>query len=375
MLARSPLTFVVPFELLLLSYVVLGPAHYVTEISWLHDRKYFLPHRGVAHVSGHRRRRRGLIDQRVLVRLRDVGRFCGVRHAGGDHDRAAGMLVFIAAIALTAIMLSNGLSLAVLGILLPTLIHVSLFTLVFMTLGAYRSGARVQWLLVALYVGAIATILIAPPSAATLVPAFAKAAHEYFANRGAGARALPGDPEFAARHPADEPARFHLHLSLPELVHQSRGDPLEQHAPSAGSRSLRRRAPLRPRSISTITVSVSRCCWPSAWRISCWNFRSMRWRCGSSAPPSGRARARPFRAHSPGVSHVLFPWGHFRLLSCSRLWNGSCSAGAGEGARHTECCYPRELLLTPCQIVTSPRLRAAAAVPDSGFTFKQLCPC
>src|SRR5271167_955741 len=43
MLAALSITYVVPFELLLLSYVMLGPAHYFTEISWLHDRKYFLP--------------------------------------------------------------------------------------------------------------------------------------------------------------------------------------------------------------------------------------------------------------------------------------------------------------------------------------------
>src|ERR1700685_4774731 len=48
MLAALAITYVVPFELLLLSYVVLGPAHYFTEISWLHDRKYFLPWRNVA---------------------------------------------------------------------------------------------------------------------------------------------------------------------------------------------------------------------------------------------------------------------------------------------------------------------------------------
>ena len=47
MFAALGITYLVPFELLLLSYVVLGPAHYVTEISWLHDRKYFLPHRSV----------------------------------------------------------------------------------------------------------------------------------------------------------------------------------------------------------------------------------------------------------------------------------------------------------------------------------------
>jgi hypothetical protein len=48
MLAALALTYIVPFELLLLAYVVLGPAHYATEISWLHDRKYFLPQSGIA---------------------------------------------------------------------------------------------------------------------------------------------------------------------------------------------------------------------------------------------------------------------------------------------------------------------------------------
>ncbi len=48
MLLALGVSYLVPFELLLLSYVVLGPAHYTTEISWLHDRKYFLPHRGLA---------------------------------------------------------------------------------------------------------------------------------------------------------------------------------------------------------------------------------------------------------------------------------------------------------------------------------------
>src|ERR1044071_2751568 len=31
----------IPFELFLFSYAVLGPAHYLTEISWLHERNYF----------------------------------------------------------------------------------------------------------------------------------------------------------------------------------------------------------------------------------------------------------------------------------------------------------------------------------------------
>jgi hypothetical protein len=34
---------VAPFHLFLFSYAVLGPLHYLTEISWLHDRDYFAP--------------------------------------------------------------------------------------------------------------------------------------------------------------------------------------------------------------------------------------------------------------------------------------------------------------------------------------------
>lgn len=35
--------FILPFEVFLFSYAILGPLHYLTEISWLHDRKYFSP--------------------------------------------------------------------------------------------------------------------------------------------------------------------------------------------------------------------------------------------------------------------------------------------------------------------------------------------
>ena len=93
-----------------------------------------------------------------------------------------GTALVMVAIWLTAVMAMNGSSLAVLGILLPTLIHVSLFTLVFMVLGALRSGSRMQGLLVVLYLAAIALLLILPPSASTQIPAFAKVGQEYFGN-------------------------------------------------------------------------------------------------------------------------------------------------------------------------------------------------
>src|SRR5438093_7570437 len=41
MLAAAGAAFVRPFELFLFAYALLGPLHYLTEISWLHDRRYF----------------------------------------------------------------------------------------------------------------------------------------------------------------------------------------------------------------------------------------------------------------------------------------------------------------------------------------------
>jgi len=41
MLLSCVAAFIMPFEVFLFAYAVLGPLHYLTEISWLHDRQYF----------------------------------------------------------------------------------------------------------------------------------------------------------------------------------------------------------------------------------------------------------------------------------------------------------------------------------------------
>src|SRR3989442_13654470 len=41
MLLAMTLALARPFELFLLAYALLGPLHYLTEISWLHDKRYF----------------------------------------------------------------------------------------------------------------------------------------------------------------------------------------------------------------------------------------------------------------------------------------------------------------------------------------------
>ena len=41
MLVSCVAAFIMPFEVFLFAYAFMGPLHYLTEISWLHDRQYF----------------------------------------------------------------------------------------------------------------------------------------------------------------------------------------------------------------------------------------------------------------------------------------------------------------------------------------------
>ena len=182
LLGALALSYLLPFELVLLSYVFLVPAHYLTEISWLHDRKYFLPHRGVALA---------LIVVALAVSFVESAYWFGVvvwtsfvvcALLAGARNALQGMILVMIAGAATVFLARSNLGFAIAGALLPTLIHVCLFTLVFMILGAARSRSLVQFVLVGVYVAALILILAAPPSAATAIPAFAKLAHDSFGN-------------------------------------------------------------------------------------------------------------------------------------------------------------------------------------------------
>ncbi|MCK1276758.1 hypothetical protein IVB46_16160 [Bradyrhizobium sp. 61] len=194
MLLAFAASYLVPFELLLLAYVVLGPAHYFTEISWLHDRSYYLPHRGIAAVLAIVAVVAVLIDNASWFGFAMWGALVVCAMLAATTSAIESMLLFMVAIALSAIMYSSGSSLAVIGILIPTLIHVSLFTLIFMVLGAHRSGSRVQAALVVVYLIAVATILLLPPTAEIRIPSFARVGQDYFGNVGPALGRLFGVP-------------------------------------------------------------------------------------------------------------------------------------------------------------------------------------
>ncbi|MFN8309270.1 MAG: hypothetical protein U0T73_04855 [Chitinophagales bacterium] len=146
MLIACVAAYVLPFELFLFSYAVLGPLHYLTEISWLHERQYFTT---------------GKFDYIVFVVLGVLLTVLVLFGTTPEEQRAANTILFMCfaaglamvvfdswllkiAVLVIAMVIGYGIStfdsfqIAV-GVFLPTLIHVFLFTAIFMVYGALKS--------------------------------------------------------------------------------------------------------------------------------------------------------------------------------------------------------------------------------------------
>ncbi len=166
------LALVLPIRLFLFSYIILGPLHYLTEIGWLDKRNYFSKRKG---------------DRWILVFLTvflSVSYYFSALYMPDENtapflrtiyelnNPLAGKLVFWAFGAALAmvfvkerikrylIILCVGLLslllhyidpvLLLFGIFVPTIIHVSVFTMLFMIYGALKSNSR--WGLLASFI-------------------------------------------------------------------------------------------------------------------------------------------------------------------------------------------------------------------------------
>lgn len=137
--------YFIPFELVLLSYAFLGPAHYLTEISWLHDRDYFVGRKAILIP---------MVAVTLLLSLFMMVGFgsmliyymgLGIAIAlafGFLYGKKAetGFLVFFAVVAVLTV-IQYIFPPAVMGLvfLLPTVIHVYVFTGLFILWGAIKS--------------------------------------------------------------------------------------------------------------------------------------------------------------------------------------------------------------------------------------------
>ncbi len=137
-----------PFELFLFSYAILGPLHYLTEISWLHDKNYYTKQRYDVLI---------LLAAGAILTLNflqsDIElEFPANFDANVLYITFLGSLIFItvknkfyrfAGIAL--LILTSSLSkhfLVFFTVFLPTIIHVYVFTGLFMLYGALKSNSR-----------------------------------------------------------------------------------------------------------------------------------------------------------------------------------------------------------------------------------------
>ena len=166
MLVTMVLAYYFPFETFLLAYAFLGPLHYLTEISWLHDRQYFTKGKydfipllliGIAFSYFAFAREAGfdmefyktyfeeysLLDKLLVLALFSSLLFAFVKN----------LLVKIFSILFLFIFISgwydgnkemneSSTTIFALTSLLPTLIHVYVFTGLFMLFGALKSRSK-----------------------------------------------------------------------------------------------------------------------------------------------------------------------------------------------------------------------------------------
>jgi hypothetical protein len=186
MLAALALAYVLPFELVLLSYAILGPLHYLTEISWLHERSYFMGQRALALVlvacclitiflPWHKSE----VMVVTLLFALAFGAACSLVRNPSNRVVVAtvGFAIGLIVIALSPV----GIAVV---FLLPTVVHVSLFTFLFMVSGAIRARSGSQLLLACVYACSIAAILAFPPNGTLHFPAFDAIGPKFFGEIG-----------------------------------------------------------------------------------------------------------------------------------------------------------------------------------------------
>lgn len=183
MICSGVLAFLFPFELFLVSYAILGPLHYLTEISWLHDRKYFTEDR-----PGRRKRRphRGWL---ILVAGAMFALIAGLVAVEGVGARLSPKweitfvyAVFVCALLVTEIrdrtrqLITFGIAGALLGLLatsrfyviaaffLVTIIHVLVFTAAFILYGTLKQRSISGLVSLLVFVICVASFFVYAPA-------------------------------------------------------------------------------------------------------------------------------------------------------------------------------------------------------------------
>jgi hypothetical protein len=195
MLASAALACTLPFEVFLAAYAILGPLHYLTQISWLHDRGFFTT---------------GRWDWVPLALLGVVSLEASYGHWLGWHGSpfaAFGVGIMAAFVAspivkvatlVTCVALSEPLrdwlpARLFFGVFLTTIVHVYLFTGLFILAGSMKSRSRSGYVSLAVYVACGVGLLLVQPATSYKPSAYAVENVDAFGGLVAAmARLLPG---------------------------------------------------------------------------------------------------------------------------------------------------------------------------------------
>lgn len=172
--------YLIPYELLLFSYAFLGPLHYLTEISWLHDRQYFTISRADPYY---------LMVGSVLIvianfLIKGVSEFVWLLVLVSFcfafiKSKIKRLLILTAGTTFFFYFTGSVYSYA-LAVLITSVVHVFLFTLLFMWFGAIKSGSRLGLFNAALFfVGGI-TLVFLPQSPIIIFPEYVANHYPFF---------------------------------------------------------------------------------------------------------------------------------------------------------------------------------------------------
>ena len=186
MLFSTLVAFVLPFELFLFSYAVLGPLHYLTEISWLHKRNYFVKGKydfiwlvvlGLFGTFGY-------FGMQGFNKWSEIAPYVALLSALGFYLIKDGYLrilaVFIVIIS-AGFFNDSRFYIVFFLVFLPTIIHVFLFTGSFILHGAIKSKSTTgKWSLVVFIACAASFFLIVPDFSHYAVSDYIKKSYQDF---------------------------------------------------------------------------------------------------------------------------------------------------------------------------------------------------
>ncbi|MCX8081453.1 MAG: hypothetical protein N3F09_09480 [Bacteroidia bacterium] len=162
------IAFYLPFELFLFSYAFLGPLHYLTEINWLRERKFFTLNKN---------------DVWILTGLCIIATFMNFFPTKNSFSNMSYILLIALYLSVLFVITKNNiyrLLLAVpglivfhrlnemqsfqlfVGLYLPTIIHVLIFTWLFMIYGILKEPSKAGWISVATLMGCVTLIFALP---------------------------------------------------------------------------------------------------------------------------------------------------------------------------------------------------------------------